>query len=76
MEKGRPNLVSINHSIRYLEVANGCSEHTMLVTDDGVEILTGRLPDSPGGPVLMPDEEPAVSETNGGGKAANGSEAK
>lgn len=29
-------------------------EHTLLVTEDGVEILTARLPDSPGGPVSMP----------------------
>ncbi|OAL06018.1 methionine aminopeptidase [Phaeosphaeriaceae sp. SRC1lsM3a] len=29
-------------------------EHTLLVTEDGVEILTARLPDSPGGPVPMP----------------------
>ena len=27
------------------------AEHTLLVTEDGVEILTARLPDSPGGPV-------------------------
>lgn len=26
-------------------------EHTLLVTEDGVEVLTARLPDSPGGPV-------------------------
>lgn len=26
-------------------------EHTLLVTEDGVEILTARFPDSPGGPV-------------------------
>lgn len=25
-------------------------EHTLLVTDDGVEVLTARLADSPGGP--------------------------
>jgi hypothetical protein len=25
-------------------------EHTMLVTKDGVEVLTARLPNSPGGP--------------------------
>jgi methionyl aminopeptidase len=30
-------------------------EHTLLVTEDGVEILTARLPDSPGGPVPMPE---------------------
>ncbi|KUJ23909.1 putative methionine aminopeptidase [Mollisia scopiformis] len=35
-------------------------EHTLLVTADGVEILTARLPESPGGPESMP-----VVETNG-----------
>ncbi|KAF2751726.1 methionine aminopeptidase 1A [Sporormia fimetaria CBS 119925] len=30
-------------------------EHTLLVTEDGVEILTARLPDSPGGAVPMPE---------------------
>lgn len=29
-------------------------EHTLLVTEDGVEILTARFPDSPGGPVSIP----------------------
>ncbi|KAL2890484.1 methionine aminopeptidase [Ceratocystis lukuohia] len=29
-------------------------EHTLLVTDDGVEVLTARLPKSPGGPVTIP----------------------
>ena len=29
-------------------------EHTLLVTEDGVEVLTARLPESPGGPVAMP----------------------
>jgi methionyl aminopeptidase len=29
-------------------------EHTLLVTEDGVEVLTARLPDSPGGPVPVP----------------------
>lgn len=29
-------------------------EHTLLVTEDGVEVLTARLPTSPGGPVPMP----------------------
>lgn len=38
-------------------------EHTLLVTEDGVEVLTARFPDSPGGPVAMP-----TSETNGAGK--------
>jgi methionyl aminopeptidase len=30
-------------------------EHTLLVTEDGVEVLTARLPDSPGGPVPRPE---------------------
>ena len=30
------------------------AEHTLLVTEDGVEVLTARLPDSPGGPAPMP----------------------
>lgn len=29
-------------------------EHTFLVTEDGVEVLTARKPDSPGGPVPRP----------------------
>lgn len=32
-------------------------EHTLLVTDDGVEVLTARKPDSPGGPRPIPPEE-------------------
>ena len=36
-------------------------EHTLLVTENGVEVLTARLPDSPGGPVEMPPE----AETDG-----------
>jgi methionyl aminopeptidase len=34
-------------------------EHTLLVTEDGVEVLTARLPDSPGGPIPMPGTEAA-----------------
>ncbi|KAI5287701.1 Methionine aminopeptidase 1 [Ascosphaera aggregata] len=30
-------------------------EHTLLVTDDGCEVLTARLPTSPGGPVPRPE---------------------
>ncbi|KAH9224339.1 peptidase M24, structural domain-containing protein [Leptodontidium sp. 2 PMI_412] len=36
-------------------------EHTLLVTADGVEVLTARFPDSPGGPIPMP----IVEGTNG-----------
>lgn len=36
-----------------------CVEQTLLVTETGVEILTARLPDSPGGPIPIP--EPAAS---------------
>jgi methionyl aminopeptidase len=31
-------------------------EHTLLVTEDGVEVLTARLPTSPGGPISMPSK--------------------
>ncbi|KAG4411693.1 Methionine aminopeptidase 1 [Cadophora malorum] len=37
-------------------------EHTLLVTADGVEVLTARLPNSPGGPIPMPVVE---ATTNG-----------
>ena len=39
-------------------------EHTLLVTDDGVEVLTARLADSPGGAVPMPAEAEEAT-TNG-----------
>lgn len=38
------------------------TEHTLLVTEDGVEVLTARLPTSPGGPVPMPKVETANGE--------------
>ena len=44
-------------------------EHTLLVTETGVEILTARLEDSPGGAVEMPAE---VAQTNGVNGHANG----
>jgi methionyl aminopeptidase len=50
-------------------------EHTMLVTEDGVELLTARLADSPGGPVPMPTADGA-KETNGSTDAAAGEETK
>ena len=34
-------------------------EHTLLVTEDGVEVLTARLPDSPGGAVPIPEKKPS-----------------
>ncbi|KAI9770025.1 MAG: Methionine aminopeptidase 1 [Candelina submexicana] len=40
-------------------------EHTLLVTEDGVEVLTARLADSPGGPVRMPEGASAENTTNG-----------
>ncbi|UPX13849.1 Methionyl aminopeptidase [Ascochyta rabiei] len=39
-------------------------EHTLLVTEDGVEVLTARLPNSPGGPV------PRVTPVSGEAAAA------
>jgi len=49
-------------------LTNVFSEHTMLVTKDGVEVLTARLPDSPGGKVPMPGTDATVTPveaTNG-----------
>ncbi|MCJ1367802.1 Methionine aminopeptidase 1 [Acarospora aff. strigata] len=40
-------------------------EHTLLVTEDGVEVLTARTADSPGGPVWMPPEAAQDNHTNG-----------
>lgn len=50
------------------------AEHTLLVTETGVEILTARLPDSPGGPVPMPTPSAATNGTNGtnGAHSTNG----
>jgi len=45
--------------------ADICVEHTLLVTDDGVEILTARLPDSPGGPAVETNGTNGVSEAKG-----------
>jgi methionyl aminopeptidase len=33
----------------------GLIEHTLLVTETGVEVLTARLENSPGGPIPMLD---------------------
>lgn len=38
-------------------------EHTMLVTETGVEVLTARLENSPGGPIPIPDV--AKGDANG-----------
>ena len=44
-------------------------EHTLLVTEKGVEILTARNENSPGGPVAMPVVANGESKiVNGGGK--------
>lgn len=37
--------------------ANLDTEHTLLVTETGVEVLTARTADSPGGAIPMPDSE-------------------
>ena len=48
-------------------------EHTLLVTENGVEVLTARLPDSPGGKVPMPTAVPAAEGTNGAAAEAKAS---
>jgi methionyl aminopeptidase len=46
------------------------AEHTFLVTETGVEVLTARTETSPGGPVAMP----TVNGENGAAEAkSNGS---
>ncbi|KAL9620206.1 MAG: hypothetical protein Q9160_005215 [Pyrenula sp. 1 TL-2023] len=44
-------------------------EHTLLVTEDGVEVLTARKADSPGGPIKMPvgQQNGSTDKTNGDG---------
>ncbi|KAI9771770.1 MAG: Methionine aminopeptidase 1 [Geoglossum umbratile] len=44
-------------------------EHTLLVTEDGVEILTARLEDSPGGKVPMPVGADSTSDQKVDGTA-------
>lgn len=39
------------------------SEHTLLVTEDGIEVLTARLPNSPGGKVELPKPAENGTET-------------
>lgn len=43
-------------------------EHTLLVTEDGVEVLTARFPTSPGGPIEMP----VAAAMTANGEATNG----
>jgi len=54
------NSVSLTNVIS-ADLADNFAEHTLLVTEDGVEVLTARLPDSPGGPIA----EPIAANGNG-----------
>ena len=54
MVNGRLNLVSTARILRTKPNANIYGEHTLLVTETGVEALTARLEDSPGGPIPIP----------------------
>jgi methionyl aminopeptidase len=47
----------------FLTILIRAIEHTLLVTEDGVEVLTARLPDSPGGAVSMPSA--SINGVNG-----------
>jgi len=47
-------------------------EHTLLVTETGVEVLTARKEDSPGGPIPMPGAEQEGGKTDGA-STTNGS---
>lgn len=58
MGRGRRSLVSILFLREYkIMCTDNCAEHTLLVTAGGVEVLTARLPTSPGGPVAYPVAE-------------------
>jgi hypothetical protein len=39
-------------------------EHTLLITEDGCEILTARTADSPGGPLWFEDVHPEDKPNN------------
>ncbi|KAL3461864.1 putative methionine aminopeptidase, type I [Aspergillus heterothallicus] len=41
-------------------------EHTLLVTQTGVEVLTARLENSPGGPIPIPEDTAVVSNSKEG----------
>lgn len=62
MGRGLRNLVS-RADVIFVELADFLIEHTLLVTADGVEVLTARLPNSPGGPVPMPVVEKVENGT-------------
>lgn len=49
-------------------------EHTLLVTEDGVEVLTARGADSPGGAVSTPQEAVEEKTTNDSNSAIEGKE--
>lgn len=46
-------------------------EHTLLVTETGVEVLTARFDDSPGGAVAMPSTNEHVNGERNGDKSAS-----
>lgn len=55
MANGQLNLVRKNTLSRhFLFYANLRIEHTLLVTETGVEVLTAANENSPGGPIPMP----------------------
>ncbi|RYC60415.1 hypothetical protein CHU98_g5802 [Xylaria longipes] len=44
--------------------ADGCIEHTLLVTETGVEVLTARNENSPGGPIPIPTTADGKTRVN------------
>lgn len=65
MVNGLLNLVRIRSISHLWAHANTYIEHTMLVTETGVEVLTARNENSPGGPVLMPTTMNGMVEAGG-----------
>ena len=65
MARGVHNSVGLVHSEATCP-ADIFAEHTLLVTEGGVEVLTARLPDSPGGPASSTPSEATLTQTTNG----------
>lgn len=69
MAKGPLNLVRATCIVRRQNCANMHLEHTLLVTDTGVEVLTAANENSPGGPIPMPAVVDGTEKVKGSPKS-------
>lgn len=69
MVKGPLNLVRATRMLRWQNYANQHLEHTLLVTDTGVEVLTAANENSPGGPIPMPAVVDGTEKVKGSPKS-------